>query len=375
LEQHDNDEYEGSNIDANSLYFWRQIISKAAEPLNKGLRQQRRKFYVGLPESFDAVVSNERRIEGDGTYVYPANYPAHHSRAGVVHAQANSPDLDFMARVFSLEWSLYVKRGQIKPVPRGSVYSVTSARTEFAMLISAHQDEFMETATRFISGCDSSSSASQASTSGDTPGDQAAFQQHTPHATALAIQRSQINSSTRCHTCGGLGHVSSIDGNSCLTRELGISIPKPTLLQIKYPTGEPMSPQLKEALMAELPESTWRDALVYMAESNPSSLDIAKLALGSEAEYDAAQAVGYRSDGGRGRGKGKQPFVRRRFPGKGKGKPALTNQQVDLAQNCEDYDAQPSNFYGNCADEPEHDGEVVFHRIRQHRRFQQYTNR
>ena len=179
-------------------------------------------------------------------------------------------------------------------------------------------------------------------------GDQAAFQQHTPHATALAIQRSQINSSTRCHTCGGLGHVSSIDGKSCLTREFGISIPKPTLLQIKYPTGEPMSRQLKEALIAELPEATWRDALAYMSESGPvSSLDIAKCVLGNEAEYEAAQAVGYRSDGGRGRGKGKQPFVRRRFPGKGKGKPAPINQQADLAQDCEDY-----------ADEPEHDGEV-----------------
>ena len=347
-------------IEANSLYFWRQVISKAGEPLNKGPRQARRKFYVGLPESFDAVVSNERRIEGDGTYVFPAHYPPHHPRAGDVHIQANSPDLDLIARAFSLEWGLYFKRGQVKPVPRGSVYSVTTARTEFAMLISAHQDEFMETATRFISGCDSSSSASPASTSGvssgDTSGDQAAFQQHTPHATALAIQRSQINSSTRCHTCGGLGHVSSIDGKSCLTRELGISIPKPTLLQIKYPTGEPMSRQLKEALIAELPEDTWRDALAYMSESGPaSSYDIAKCALEAAAEqyeaaqavgYQAAQAVGYRSDGGRGgRGKGKQPFVRRRFPGKGKGKPAPINQQADLAQDC-DYD------------EPEQDGEV-----------------
>ena len=56
-------------IDANSLYFWRQVISKAGEPLNKGPRQARRKFYIGLPESFDAVVSNERRIEGDGSYM------------------------------------------------------------------------------------------------------------------------------------------------------------------------------------------------------------------------------------------------------------------------------------------------------------------
>eukprot|EP00966_Prymnesium_polylepis_P042870 996095-Prymnesium_polylepis.1 len=65
-----------------------------------------------------------------------------------------------------------------------------------------------------------------------------------------------------------------------------------------------------------------------MSESRPvSSLDIAKCVLGNETEYEAAQAVGYqaaqavgyRSDGGRGgRGKGKQPFVRRRFPGKGK---------------------------------------------------------
>jgi len=91
-----------------------------------------------------------------------------------------------------------------------------------------------------------------------------------------------------------------------------------------------MSRQLKEALIAELPEATWRDALAYM----------------SAVGYQAAQAVGYRSDGGRGgRGKGKQPFVRRRFPGKGKGKPAPIHQQADLAQDC-DYD------------EPEQDGEV-----------------
>eukprot|EP00966_Prymnesium_polylepis_P304550 7036578-Prymnesium_polylepis.1 len=54
--------------------------------------------------------------------------------------------MDKIARVFSGEWALYVKRGQIKPVPRGSVYSVSVARSEFAMFISTQQHDFVEKA-------------------------------------------------------------------------------------------------------------------------------------------------------------------------------------------------------------------------------------
>eukprot|EP00966_Prymnesium_polylepis_P064737 1501731-Prymnesium_polylepis.1 len=86
-------------IDGNSLYLWRQVIDKAAEPLNKGLNQQRRKFFTGLlPESFDAIVSNERRIDAPGTYVHPAVYPAHHPRSGVAHVNAGGVDMDKIAR-------------------------------------------------------------------------------------------------------------------------------------------------------------------------------------------------------------------------------------------------------------------------------------
>ena len=70
-------------------------------------------------------------------------------------------------------------------------------------------------------------------------------------------------------------------------------------------------------------------------------------------EASAAAIGGYRSDGGgRGRsGKGKQPFARRRFPtGKGKGRPAPTVPQAELAQNYDDEEF---------AEESEHQGQVL----------------
>ena len=52
-----------------------------------------------------------------------------------------------------------------------------------------------------------------------------------------AVSRGAINASFICLICGGRGHAGSVDGMDCLTKQLGISIPRQELAATKYPNG------------------------------------------------------------------------------------------------------------------------------------------
>ena len=52
-----------------------------------------------------------------------------------------------------------------------------------------------------------------------------------------AVTRKQITSKSICAVCGGRGHYSRVEGMDCLTKQLGISIPRSELAQTKYPSG------------------------------------------------------------------------------------------------------------------------------------------
>ena len=59
----------------------------------------------------------------------------------------------------------------------------------------------------------------------------------THNGTANAVSRSNINAMFICLVCGGRGHAASVDGVECLTKQLGISIPRQELAATKYPNG------------------------------------------------------------------------------------------------------------------------------------------
>jgi hypothetical protein len=49
--------------------------------------------------------------------------------------------------------------------------------------------------------------------------------------------RKQITSKSVCGVCGGRGHYGRVDGMDCLTKQLGITIPRSELMQTRYPSG------------------------------------------------------------------------------------------------------------------------------------------
>ena len=62
-------------------------------------------------------------------------------------------------------------------------------------------------------------------------------QAETHNGTANAVARSNITAAFICLVCGGRGHAASVDGVECLTKQLGISIPRQELAATKYPNG------------------------------------------------------------------------------------------------------------------------------------------
>ena len=49
--------------------------------------------------------------------------------------------------------------------------------------------------------------------------------------------RKQITSRSVCGVCGGRGHFGRVEGMDCLTKQLGIVMPRSELSQTKYPSG------------------------------------------------------------------------------------------------------------------------------------------
>ena len=181
------------NNDPEGIWKWLEYLEELSEKIKPGggksLSQLRKKFLDGFPEWFDVVITSERLKPDPGSYTIPNQYPSHHPQAGTAHPDRGKPDLQAMALALSPEWSRRCKK--IKPAPRGSVYQAES--------------------------CDDESDSE--------------------HADANAVSRNAITASFICLICGGRGHAGSVDGMDCLTKQLGISIPRQELAATKYPNG------------------------------------------------------------------------------------------------------------------------------------------
>ena len=169
----------------------------------------RKKFFESLPEWFDTYVASERMTPNPGSYVEAATYPVRHPKAGTANPKAGQPDLHELVTALHPTWRRKVRK--IKSAPRGMVYQAQSI------------DDCYE--------CDKESS------DGDDHNDDDDDHVNTHNGTANAVSRSTITSTFICLVCGGRGHAASVDGVECLTKQLGISIPRQELAATKYPSG------------------------------------------------------------------------------------------------------------------------------------------
>jgi len=111
-------------------------------------------------------------------------------------------DLYALCKAFYPEWHYRIKSGQIKSAPRGSVYEVRE-----------HVDDYSE---------------------GD---EDARDDESDGEALYSSVSRRQITSKSVCGVCGGRGHYGRVEGMDCLTKQLGIHIPRSELALTKYPSG------------------------------------------------------------------------------------------------------------------------------------------
>lgn len=173
------------------------IVQTKGTKINKGLRQQRKKFLDGFPESFNNIIGPERLRGDDGSYIHEPLYPAHHPLAGQANPNTGRPDLEKMARAYAPEWDRRCRKGLIKRIPRGFANA-------------AEEGE---------------------------PSDAERPPSPVAQAFANAVARSKITSKWICSWCGGRGHATNVDGTECLTKQLGIRIAIDDLKQTKYPGG------------------------------------------------------------------------------------------------------------------------------------------
>ena len=157
-----------------------------------------------------------RRAGGcdDGTFVYPAVYPAHHPNAGNAHPHAGRPDIDLAARALTVEWCRRLKLGLIKPVPHGSVHKV---------------EEYSSSDSTGDGSDDDVSDTDEPETSN--------------HIFEISHNKKPMKPTRKitiydvCGICGGRGHYGTVNGKKCLTLLLGNKIPIDELKQTKYPNN------------------------------------------------------------------------------------------------------------------------------------------
>jgi hypothetical protein len=161
----------------------------------------------------------ESMAAGNGNYVFPAVFPAHHPNAGNADPAAGEADIHAMALAFLPTWNDMIQRGLIQPVPRG---------------MTAHSAE----ASGVCSDCS------------DSDDDESAKQIRRMTAAQLAR--------IICMCCGGIGHFARSGKNKCLTLLNGVNVPKEDLLKVKYPNGlEP--PQMSNDRKTSQRETPQRD--------------------------------------------------------------------------------------------------------------------
>jgi len=191
----------GIRFTPGAIWEWLEYVETLGEKLGRSLSQRRKKLLSGFPESFDVITSPERLKPDPGSYVLPAVYPDYHPKKGQNDPNAGKPDLYALCKAFYPEWHHRIKSGQIKSVPRGSVYHVENDNSEPENADYSENDESDETALY------------------------------------TSTTRKQITSRSVCGVCGGRGHYGRVEGMDCLTKQLGISIPRSELALTKYPSG------------------------------------------------------------------------------------------------------------------------------------------
>ena len=199
------------NNDPEGLWLWLEYLEELSFNMKgsgKTAIQMRKKFFEGLPEWFDAYVASERMTPNPGSYVEKANYPTHHPKAGTANPKSGEPDMHALVTALDPIWRRKVRT--IKSAPRGMVYQTQQTN-----------DDCYE--------CDEASSDDANHDDDD--------QAETHNGTANAVARSNITAAFICLVCGGRGHAASVDGVECLTKQLGISIPRQELAATKYPNG------------------------------------------------------------------------------------------------------------------------------------------
>ena len=186
----------GIRFTPNAIWEWLEYIENLGDKLGRSISQRRKKLLAGFPESFDVVTSPERLKPDPGSYVLPATYPNYHPKKGQPDPNAGKPDLYALCKAFYLEWHYRIKSGQIRSVPKGSVYEVTQDDDEL------DDDDDNED-------------------DGEVDSDDQVL--YTP------TTRKQITSKSVCGVCGGRGHYSRVDGMDCLTKQLDITTPRSEL--------------------------------------------------------------------------------------------------------------------------------------------------
>ena len=192
----------GIKFTTNAIWDWLEYVETLGDKLGRSIVQRRKKILAGFPESFDVITSPERLRPDPGSYVIPANYPDNHPKRGQPHPDAGRPDLYALCKAFYPEWHQRIKSGQIRSIPRGSVYKVDHTDVDSDVEPNDRYDD------------DSDHDMLYASTT-----------------------RKQITNRSVCGVCGGRGHYGTVDGMDCLTKQLGIIIPRSELAQTKYPSG------------------------------------------------------------------------------------------------------------------------------------------
>ena len=186
----------GIKFTEDAVFRWAEYIDNLADKLNKSERDKRVKYLAGFPASFDVMIVPERSRGAVGSYIHPANYPAHHPNAATVHPNAGEPDIIATAHAFYPEWARMIDKGMIKAVPKGMAYQADRSRP------SPRNRTRSQPPTNYTAS--SRDHGYRSTHSGGSSNDD-------EHAN---MARARVTKRMVCGVCGGIGHPGKVGGVS-----------------------------------------------------------------------------------------------------------------------------------------------------------------
>jgi hypothetical protein len=227
----------GIKFEPEAIYKWLEWVEEMGDKLDKSLGQRRKRFLEGFPSSFEMIVGRERMVPDPGSFTIANHYPSHHPKSGELNPNRGKPDLDKLVAYLEPEWTRMCVKGIIKPIPRGSVY----AASEF--------DDGYDDHESHDDDCDDCTTED-----------------------AYAVSSKVVNDRFICLVCGGRGHAANVDGMECLTKQLGINIPRSELSSTIYPKGlKYPSVKYKDNKKSPRPTTSKHHADKIVRSSKPSS--------------------------------------------------------------------------------------------------------